>query len=147
MVNLYQILIIDMVVDTAYFIDIVANFFTTYINEKTELEVKSLKLISIRYLKFYFWVDFIAILPIDRIVKATLNHEGSNHLAAQKFIKLFRLLKTLRLRKAFEKFKIINEVKFGIKIVILVLCLLVTIHYITCIWYLLIVYEYNEYKH
>ena len=92
--------LIGWIVDVAFFIDIIANFFTTYIHEKTDTEITSISQISIRYLKFYFWIDLIAIVPIDRIIKATLNHEGSKHLAMQKLIKLFRLLKTLRLRKA-----------------------------------------------
>ena len=92
--------IIGWIIDTAYFIDIVANFFTTYINEKTDTEINSINQISIRYLKFYFWVDIVAIIPIDMIIKENLNHDGSKHLGAQKLIKLFRLLKTLRLRKA-----------------------------------------------
>ena len=94
------LVMLGWIIDATYFVDIVLNFFTTYISEKTDNEITSISAISVRYLKFYFWIDLIAILPIDLIIKATLGREGSKHLAMQKLIKLFKLLKTLRLRKA-----------------------------------------------
>ena len=59
------------IIDGFFLIDIILVFFTPYLNEDFEL-VTDKKKIACRYLKFNFWVDLIAINPLEYLAYFTL---------------------------------------------------------------------------
>jgi hypothetical protein len=58
------IIILDLVIDLIFFIDIVMNFRTTYVTESGKLVVNQ-KDIALLYLKTWFVIDFISFIPLE----------------------------------------------------------------------------------
>ena len=84
----------DRLIDAIFFMDVVINFFTTYMNQKTNTEIFDYKKIAINYI-FYgrFFVDVLATIPIDDFI--TMN--GSNNTATFRLFGLLKLIRLLRL--------------------------------------------------
>jgi hypothetical protein len=58
-------------VDATFYVDIIFNFRTTFINEKTGLEINKGKLIALNYLmQWRFYCDLMSIIPFELIYKA-----------------------------------------------------------------------------
>lgn len=53
------------IIDISFFLDIVITFFAGYLNESTMKMVCDKKVIAKRYLKFWFWMDLLSIIPFD----------------------------------------------------------------------------------
>ena len=62
------VLIAGYVVDAFFFLDIFVNFLTSYPESATEEIVTNHRRIAIHYLKTWFAVDFIAVIPFDWFV-------------------------------------------------------------------------------
>ena len=85
-------LIIEVIIDIIYFFDIVFSFLSAYHNLIEEL-IDDRKKIACNYLKFWFIVDFISILPINYI----FNSEDVNSLG-----QLARIPRIYRISKTFK---------------------------------------------
>ena len=93
----------DILVDFAFWVDIVLSFRTGYAKDVLTMEMEP-GLVARRYLTGWFAIDFVAVLsgfPIYDAVKAISGSENSNVLALKLF-KLPRLLRISRLTKRFE---------------------------------------------
>ena len=55
-------------VDVLFFLDIIVNFNSAYVNNLNELEDER-KLIAYEYLKTWFFVDSLAIIPFELIMR------------------------------------------------------------------------------
>jgi hypothetical protein len=64
-------LIINIVTDFSFFVDLILTFFCPYKDEKTLKKVTDRKLIALRYLKTWFFMDMISIFPFDYFLTAT----------------------------------------------------------------------------
>lgn len=56
-------------IDGIFAVDLIVWFFTSYQNDKKQ-EVLSHKLIAINYLKTWFFIDLISIIPFDSILSS-----------------------------------------------------------------------------
>lgn len=56
--------IIDFVVDAMFLIDIFVNFVSAYEDDETGLPIVNLRSIAIHYLSTWFFLDFLAVLPV-----------------------------------------------------------------------------------
>lgn len=123
--------LLDTVINIAFIIDILINFRTIYKDEKTGEDVKSARKIAINYV-FYgrFFVDLIASTPIELI--NALSITSSNNL---KFLGILKLVRLLRLGRMITFLKAKQELKFSIKIGQLIFFILLTLHWINCLWY------------
>jgi len=65
--------IYEYFIDVLFFLDIIVNFRTTYINSKTGVEVTSGCKIAMKYI-FYgrFWIDLAASIPLELFVEVIL---------------------------------------------------------------------------
>ena len=64
-------------------VDLILNFFTAYEKEKNGVlvYVTKPKLIAIKYLKGWFWVDFIALIPtaiIENLIGARIDKNSQS---------------------------------------------------------------------
>ena len=59
--------IMNSFIDIFFFIDIIVNFRTTYMNTKTAEEITAPQQIAMNYLKTRFIIDFLATIPFDLI--------------------------------------------------------------------------------
>ena len=81
-------IIIDSIVDFFFFCDLVLNFFFAYYDEDEELIFDRIK-IAKRYLKTWFIIDLIAIIPFNFIYER--DYSSLSRLA--RLPRLYRLLK------------------------------------------------------
>ena len=60
-------LILNTIIDIFFIVDLVLNFFTTYIDPINGSEVVDHRTIISKYLKRDFWIDLAASIPTDAI--------------------------------------------------------------------------------
>lgn len=89
-----SIFILESVLDAIFALDIIFNFFTAYEDKTTDLLVTNPRLIALRYIKGFFFIDLIATIPFGTI----LAHSPLT--VANKLGKLGRLPKMIRFAKA-----------------------------------------------
>lgn len=131
----------ELIVDFFFAIDIVLNFFFAYHNQDYEM-IDDKKEIAKSYLKGWFIIDFLAIIPFDKMFRV----EGYNGLARilrlpkiYKLIKMTRLVRMLKIVKERNKLvKYLSEIlKIGVgfeRLLFFVLLFLITCHIIACLW-------------
>jgi hypothetical protein len=78
-------------IDVLFAIDLCLNFRTAYWSNQGEL-VRDSKLISARYMAFWFWVDLFATIPFDALIAAAIPGNSAS-LTALGFLKTPRLLR------------------------------------------------------
>ena len=61
-------LLFYIITDTFFLVDIILTFLTSLYEPDTGIEIVDKRFIARRYLKGWFWIDFIAILPLDMIM-------------------------------------------------------------------------------
>jgi hypothetical protein len=96
--------IINTTVDISFLIDMVLTFFTAIQNENTGHIITDKRLVAKSYLKSWFFIDLVSIVPLDKILQDTKNRY--NHIARfakmSRFTKLSKLLRIVRMAKMFR---------------------------------------------
>lgn len=119
----------------------VFNFFFAYYDRNYEL-VADRKTIAKTYLRSWFFVDFLAIFPFDKIFKVG----DFNHLT--RILKLPKLYKLIRMTRLVRMLKIVKErnklvkylseiLKIGVgfeRLLFFVLIFLILCHIVACLW-------------
>lgn len=118
-------LVINTGIDLLFFMDIIINFRTTYINRKTGNEVVDTKTIALSYLKGRFWIDLLATLPYALIAEVIFDSETGGLV---RYISLLKIMRILRINKIISILKVANEVKLSLKLMKLVFFLLMYLH-------------------
>jgi hypothetical protein len=90
--------VMERMMDAFFLADLILNFFTPFYND-VEL-IRNHCEIAKQYLKFWFWIDLISILPFDDIASLM----GADSLGV--FSKSARILKVLRLFKFMRAFRL-----------------------------------------
>ena len=57
--------IVNWLIDISFIIDVVLGFRTSYVNEKTGVEITNSRKIVFQYLYGRFWIDLLASIPFD----------------------------------------------------------------------------------
>ena len=104
------------IVDVVFAIDILVNFRTTYISEKTSTEVVNGKLIAKNYIfGGRFVIDLLASIPFDLFVSSSdETHPSSSNDAV--LLGLLKLVRLLRLGRIVTYMKMRQGYKLGFKI-------------------------------
>jgi hypothetical protein len=97
------------VADTFFFIDIIVTFFTSVTDDQKIYEITDHRIIARKYLKGWFWIDVISILPLDLIL---LSEDQQATVLARfaKIGKLYKLIRMIRLAKVLKLLKSKNTV-------------------------------------
>lgn len=144
--------VIDKLMDIFFLIDICLNFITM-VYYKYDLE-KKYRNIARLYLQSWLFLDLIAIVPIDEIMRiATTNDKSLISQSVTNSGKLFRLLRLIRLFKFFKFFQTFNvneasnyltlfldrKMRDSLILTLLrnLLMLVTLLHCVSCFWYLL----------
>jgi hypothetical protein len=91
------------VVDALFLIDIILIFNTAVLNDEYEI-IEDRCQIAKQYLGFWFWIDFIAIMPFDLLFST--NGETAQLIRffrigrITKILKLLKLMRVLRMQKS-----------------------------------------------
>ncbi|XP_030761068.1 potassium voltage-gated channel subfamily H member 8 [Sitophilus oryzae] len=121
--------IMDVFVEALFFIDILLNFRTTFVNKKGEV-VSDWRSISVNYLRTWFVVDFLAALPFDLLYALYGEESGPSH---THLIKLTRLLRLLRLLQKIDRYSQYS----AMILTLLMLSFTLVAHWLACIWYVI----------
>lgn len=130
--------------DIFFFLDIIITFFMPIYLKNTVVEDHWI--IAKEYLKFWFWLDFVSVFPVQLVISDIPG--GASILATlfktprlYKTLKISKISRTLRLRKNKENF-IIKLYKllgggnsFLISILPLYIVVFMTAHVFGCVWY------------
>lgn len=134
--------IFNWIIDIFFLIDIIFNFNTAFTNDDF-IVIDDRKIISIEYLKSWFWIDLLSILPFEQFVGSSGNINEVVRLARigrlYKLIKLTKLLRVLKIVKERSKFlKYVQDmIKLGYgfeRLLIFVLVFLLICHIVSCLW-------------
>ena len=90
-------------IDSFFLVDMVFTFFTATTDPKSQLVTTNKKEIAYNYIKFWFWIDLISILPFDLV-----RHSGSNANVLIRFAKIGKLYKLIRLSRLAKLFKLLK---------------------------------------
>lgn len=104
------IAIFDILVTLVFAVDIVLNFFTGY-EDGNEI-IMDRKLIAGRYLRGWFWIDFLATVPLASIfhgISSTWFSRIPKMLRLVRLTRLLRLLRLLRLIRIAQTMSRINS--------------------------------------
>ncbi|EAR82348.1 cation channel family protein (macronuclear) [Tetrahymena thermophila SB210] len=139
--------IVDIIVEVVFGLDIILRFFHEYKDPESFEIVSDIKRIAHRYLRFWFWIDIVALIPWDVLLA-----QGQS----LKLIRLARLPKFLRLLEAqkmddlldmlLEKFSqkqkmnYIFFIRYLYKFMKFVIFAIALTYFIGCIWYLVVTY-------
>jgi len=66
--NLESYIAANAIIDGLFALDIIINFRTTFQNVQTGDEVTNSKQIARQYIKGVFWIDFLSVVPFDRML-------------------------------------------------------------------------------
>ncbi|XP_074028422.1 eag-like K[+] channel isoform X1 [Leptinotarsa decemlineata] len=125
--------VLDVFVEALFFLDILLNFRTTYVNRKGEV-VSDWKSIALNYSKTWFLVDMFAALPFD-FLYALYGAESSGTLSSSHthLIKLTRLLRLARLLQKMDRYSQYS----AMILTLLMLFFTLVAHWLACIWYVI----------
>ena len=135
----------EILIDILLGIDIVLTFFSAYTDDEENL-VKNHKKIIKKYLKSWFIVDIISVLPISYIFNASGRFSGLTKISKlPKLYRLVKLTKLLRITKMSSKGNLNKVTKFFMeklkinanveRLFFFVLTFLLMNHLCACFWY------------
>jgi len=101
----------NWIIDLAYFLDVVLCFRTSYINQMTGDEITTSREITKNYLTGRFTVDFISVVPFDRLCSISSNDFFANNERKFALISCLKLFRILRLSRIINYLKTGEEVK------------------------------------
>ena len=131
--------VIEYIIDICFFIDIVLAFRTTFVNKKTGFEVIDSGLIAKNYVKgSQFWIDLLATIPFDLLYFAFVGQSDEDSSTQIKLLGLLKLARLLRLGRIIRYLNFKQGAVLGVKCVQLLSFLVLLVHWIGCIWYILI---------
>lgn len=125
--------VFNHIIDTCFALDIIINFRTSIIDEKTSHEIIDGKLIALMYLRSRFVIDLLATVPFDTLF-ASVAGAVSGKLSLLSLLKLFRVL---RLTKIISYMNTSETIKNSLKIFKLLFFLIIYIHCQACAWFYL----------
>jgi hypothetical protein len=99
----------ELFTDITFALDIMMNFVTAYQDPTSKCMVCNPKRIAVRYLKGYFFFDFVATIPFNYILSSS-----NGNLVANKLGKLGRLPRMVRFLKAVRLLKLLRVYKVSI---------------------------------
>jgi potassium voltage-gated channel Eag-related subfamily H protein 7 len=91
--------VINRFVDLIFLLDLIRCFFTAYFDEMKQYWVGDAGAIAANYMKGWFTIDLVSILPFDS-VGLIMNSDAISKFKAARIIRLMRLLKLLRLLRS-----------------------------------------------
>ena len=141
--------ILDRIVDLTFLVDMVVSFRSGWVVEHPSGTIEyrySCKEGSIRYLKTFFVVDLLSILPME-LLDLIPTVESSNWSRLSKIFKLFRFAKLMKILRAtrifarWEKTLVLSMPYGAIRLVKFCIIFFVVVHWLACIFYFIEVLE------
>ncbi|KAL9919167.1 potassium voltage-gated channel seizure isoform 1-T4 [Glossina fuscipes fuscipes] len=133
-INSDPIVVVDLIVDVTFIVDILINFRTTFVNGQDEV-VSHPGRIAVHYLSGWFLIDLVAAIPFDLLLVGSdtdelgLDNEETTTLIG--LLKTARLLRLVRVARKIDRYS-----EYGAAVLVLLMATFVLIaHWLACIWY------------
>ena len=139
--------LIDYIIISFFFVDIIINMNTAYYSETYNAYVLTRKLIIIKYLRSWFFIDFVAFFPFELVIMNLLSLsndsiESSTKLHTLQLIKSIRILRIIKSVKYMKISKYINNMLDKTNISPVMSNIMYTLfnvavvgHFLACIWW------------
>lgn len=129
--------VINRLVDFGFLLDMGVNFFLGYYDENEATMIWDHKRIINKYLKGWFIIDLVSILPFDTVALALDSPELSN----LKILRVIRLLRLIKLARIFKSSKVLKRIQSnsGLSfstwaLISFAMIVLVCLHWTACVW-------------
>ena len=119
-------------IDVCFFIDIIINFNTTFLDPETGEEQKTRKEIVLNYLTGMFLIDFMATVPFYEMLCIIL--QGNMSRSVQ-MLAVLKLIRVLRLQRVITYMNTTDDVKLTLQLVKTSIYLILFIHFTACAWF------------
>ncbi|XP_057322855.1 potassium voltage-gated channel subfamily H member 7 isoform X4 [Microplitis mediator] len=128
------IVIIDLIVDVTFVVDILINFRTTFVNTNDEVVSGPWK-IAVHYLRGWFIIDLVAAIPFDLLLYGyntdELGLDKDETTTLMGLLKTARLLRLVRVARKIDRYS-----EYGAAVLLLLMATFALIaHWMACIWY------------
>ena len=134
---------LDITINLLFVADLFFNFVQAFENEDKNIEFR-LKQIAVKYVKSWFFIDFIACVPINLILEAQADNSTNKLLRLARLPRLYRLVRLVRLLKMGDSLKRVFQsmnINLGVaKLGGVLFTILIMIHFISCFWYWIAVF-------
>lgn len=103
--------IVGYVFDVFFFLDLIITFMAAYYDDEFRL-VDDRATIACDYLKGWFLIDVIAIIPYNDIIMLTVKGDSSTHASGNSMVRILRLAKLnklIKLSRLIRIFKLFKE--------------------------------------
>eukprot|EP01029_Cantina_marsupialis_P032074 TRINITY_DN94_c0_g2_i2.p1 TRINITY_DN94_c0_g2~~TRINITY_DN94_c0_g2_i2.p1 ORF type:complete len:727 (-),score=210.67 TRINITY_DN94_c0_g2_i2:493-2673(-) len=128
------LLILNRCFDVVFWMDLFVNFFLAY--EENGRKITSRKKIAKRYLKFWFWVDFLSCIPFDLLARYNSQFKSMKSFRVIRLMRLLRLAKIMGASKFVERWHIMWGVRHStVKLVTSITAVVALGHWLACLWY------------
>jgi len=139
--------VIDYIIDALFFTDLLMNFISAYYDDEGKL-VKEPKQLAKVYLKSWFLIDLIAVIPLDAIIDGLV--EDSTGYSKVRYNLFLRLIRLPRLYRLLRILRINNIAKFirgtpflewlelhsiVLRLMTFFIITATLVHIMACIWY------------
>ncbi|KAL1507626.1 hypothetical protein AB1Y20_007245 [Prymnesium parvum] len=135
--------VVDYLIDFIFGVDIVINLRTAFYDEEHEL-VLDPKQIRMRYMKFWFWLDFLAFFPFEQLlnlVSLMTQTQGGDGFGA--LTGLFKLPRLCRMARFLKKLDVVAAAN-AFRIVALMVGFCLVAHWFACIWWFVGLQEFRQ---
>ncbi|XP_022099209.1 potassium voltage-gated channel unc-103-like [Acanthaster planci] len=123
------LVILDLIVDIMFIVDIFINFRTTFIDDVKGEVVSDPAKIAKHYLKGWFVIDVLAAIPFDLILFGLANDEKTT--TTMGLLKSARLLRLLRVARRLDQYS-----QYAPAVIFLLMCAFTLVaHWMACCWY------------
>eukprot|EP00854_Cymbomonas_tetramitiformis_P017571 gene17571-20923_t len=138
----------NSIMNLFFFIDVCFNFYLPFINPNTGSLVYDIKLIRQRYLRSWFAIDFVSIIPFDMYVVMP-NSDDYHFWKSFRLVRVLRLTKMLRMlrgMRVFSRWEARLNINYALMSLLSTIAVLLTFaHWLACGWGLVLRYNRDPY--
>ena len=149
--NLFSNKPLYYIIEAFFIVFIIIQFFHEYQDPTTFLIVKDFKHIALRYIKGWFIIDLLSIIPFQLFIKST--DTNLKYLKMIRFLRLPKFIQTIDVQRfdklatsfltkneknnASKRLMVIFNVRYFFKIIRLIIMATILSYVLGCIWYLI----------
>jgi hypothetical protein len=157
--ELFSNTVIYYIIEGFFAIFIILQFFQTYQDPATLLIITDFKHIAFRYIKSWFIIDFLSIIPYELLVKSYKN-SGVKYIKMIRLIRLPKFIQTIDVKRfdnlatsfltkgesenASKRIMVIFNVRYFFKIIRLMIMASIVAYVLGCVWYLISLQVFQE---
>uniref|UniRef100_A0A7S2J4H1 Ion transport domain-containing protein n=1 Tax=Haptolina brevifila TaxID=156173 RepID=A0A7S2J4H1_9EUKA len=134
--------VVDYLIDSLFFFDILINCRTAYYDEDYEMVLDGKQIFRNYRKSWWFYIDLLAVVPFDLLLALFLIGSDSSGSSIGTVFGMFKLPRLLRLLRIFKKLDVVAAAN-ALRIVALMVMFCLIAHWFACIWWIIGWQEYQ----